>query len=114
MGGGADKARGKALGNRNLASVRAESNRAVKEAADRHAALVPPHILPLRERGLSLRAIAAELTRLGVPTPRGGQWFAVQVSDAAWTKARFWRAKAGFWPNEAGRAAKIGAFIGRP
>jgi hypothetical protein len=36
-------------------------------------------IKPLVERGLSLRAIAAELTPRGVKTARGGRW---QVADA--------------------------------
>jgi hypothetical protein len=35
----------------------------------------------LHEQGLSLRAIARELTSRGVPTARGGQWYAVQVAD---------------------------------
>ena len=47
----------------------------------RDVALVLPHILPLHEQGLSLRAIARELTTRGVPTARGGQWYAVQVAD---------------------------------
>ena len=37
--------------------------------------------LPLRERGLSLRAIAAELTAKGVKTARGGRWQAEQVAE---------------------------------
>jgi hypothetical protein len=35
----------------------------------------------LHEKGLSLRAIARELTARGVPTARGGQWYAVHVAD---------------------------------
>jgi hypothetical protein len=35
----------------------------------------------LHEQGLSLRVIARELTARGVPTARGGQWYAVQVAD---------------------------------
>ena len=67
----AAKARGTRLGNPRLAEARAQSNRATRDAADRHAALVLPHILPLRERGMSLRQIAAELTARRVPTPQG-------------------------------------------
>jgi DNA invertase Pin-like site-specific DNA recombinase len=77
----AAKARGVTLGNPRLAEARARAHKELIEAAERHAALVLPHILPLHEQGLSLRAIARELTTRGVPTARGGQWYAVQVAD---------------------------------
>ena len=77
----AAKARGVTLGNPRLAEARARAHKELIEAAERHAALVSPHILPLHERGLSLRAIARELTARGVPTARGGQWYAVHVAD---------------------------------
>ena len=77
----AAKARGVTLGNPRLAEARARANKETIEAAERYAALVLPHILPLAEQGLSLRAIARELTARGVPTARGGQWYAVQVAD---------------------------------
>ena len=77
----AAKARGVTLGNPRLAEARARAHKELIEAAERHAALVLPHILPLHEKGLSLRAIARELTARGVPTARGGQWYAVHVAD---------------------------------
>jgi hypothetical protein len=49
--------------------------------AERQAALALPYILPLHEQGVSLRAIARELTARGVPTTLGGTWHAVQVAD---------------------------------
>jgi len=77
----AAKARGVTLGNPRLAEARARANKETIEAAERYAALVLPHILPLAEQGLSLRAMARELTARAVPTARGGQWYAVQVAD---------------------------------
>jgi DNA invertase Pin-like site-specific DNA recombinase len=77
----AAKARGVRLGNPRLAEVRDRVNRNLVEAAERQAALVLPVVKPLLEQGMSLRAIARELAARGVPTARGGQWSAVQVSD---------------------------------
>ena len=50
--------------------------------ADAHAAKLAPTIKKLRARGATtLRAIAAELNALGIPTPRGrGRWQAPQVA----------------------------------
>lgn len=48
--------------------------------ADAHAAKLAPTIKKLRARGATLRAIAAVLNELGVPTASGrGEWQAVQV-----------------------------------
>jgi DNA invertase Pin-like site-specific DNA recombinase len=77
----AAKARGVKLGNPRLAEARARANKGAAEAAERHATLTLPHILPLLAEGKSLRAIARELTARRVPTARGGQWHAVQVAD---------------------------------
>ena len=77
----AAKARGVKLGNPRLEEARAPRMRANAEEAARQAALALPVIKPLYEQGLSLRAIARELVARGVPTARGGQWSAVQVSD---------------------------------
>jgi DNA invertase Pin-like site-specific DNA recombinase len=77
----AAKARGVQLGNPRLAEARAPRMRANAEEAARQTALVMPLIKPLVEQGMSLRAIARELEARGVPTARGGQWSAVQVSD---------------------------------
>lgn len=49
------------------------------EKAAAFAADLPPLITQLEAQGLSLRAIAAELTRQGVTTPRGSTWTAPGV-----------------------------------
>ena len=77
----AAKARGVKLGNPRLEEARAPRMRANAEEAARQTALALPVIKPLYEQGLSMRAIARELAARGVPTARGGQWSAVQVSD---------------------------------
>jgi DNA invertase Pin-like site-specific DNA recombinase len=77
----AAKARGVKLGNPRLEEARAPRMRANAEEAARQTALVLPLIKPLCEQGLSLRAIARELSARGVPTARGGQWSAVQVRN---------------------------------
>jgi DNA invertase Pin-like site-specific DNA recombinase len=77
----AAKTRGVKLGNPRLEEARASANEAMAAEAERQAALVLPHILPLYENGASLRAIARELAARGVPTARGGKWHAVQVAD---------------------------------
>jgi hypothetical protein len=66
----AAKARGVRLGNPRLAEARAVGNKAMAEEAERQAALVLPHILPLDEQGMSLRAIARELAARGVHSAR--------------------------------------------
>lgn len=85
----AAKARGKVLGGfRGVAPTEAHREAAVaasvasrKDAAERRAADVLPTIRELQAAGTtSLGGIARELTRRGVPTPRGaGEWQAVQV-----------------------------------
>ena len=45
-----------------------------KAEARRRAAELAPVLRDLRRQGLSLRGMAAELTKLRVPTPRGGAW----------------------------------------
>jgi DNA invertase Pin-like site-specific DNA recombinase len=77
----AAKARGVKLGNPRLEEARAPRMRANAEEAARQVALALPVIKPLFDQGLSLRAIPRELAARGVPTARGGQWSAVQVSD---------------------------------
>jgi DNA invertase Pin-like site-specific DNA recombinase len=71
----AAKARGVKLGNPRLEVAHAQ-NRAV---ADAFAAKVKPMIEALRAEGMTLRAIAARLTELGVETARGGKWEATQA-----------------------------------
>ena len=71
----AAKARGVKLGNPHIEVAHAKS----RAAADAFAAQVRPMITALRAEGLTLRAIAARLTELGVETARGGKWEATQV-----------------------------------
>jgi DNA invertase Pin-like site-specific DNA recombinase len=79
----AAKARGTKLGNPDMDRLRSLGVKAVKAEADRHADEVRPVIEAIRARGAkSLRAIAAELTRMRIPTARGGaEWSAQQVSN---------------------------------
>ncbi len=80
------KARGRKLGG-NRGGFRAIRDRghaasvAVRSAkADKRAADLVPMIRELQSSGASLHAIAAELTRRGIETPRkSGSWKAVQV-----------------------------------
>jgi DNA invertase Pin-like site-specific DNA recombinase len=81
----AAKVRGVRLGNpanlRDRPKGAARSAVVRRERAERRAADLRPMIEAIQAReATSLRAIAAELTRRGIPTPRGtGVWQAVQV-----------------------------------
>ncbi len=69
------------IGGRNSAPV----NRAL---ADDHYSPILPTVSDLRRQGLSLRAIARELERRGLPTRHGfGRWHARQVARIL-TRAR--------------------------
>jgi DNA invertase Pin-like site-specific DNA recombinase len=75
----AAKARGVKLGSPDLTEARrisAERRHADTLAFD---AKVLPLIKPMRERGMSLQAIATELNRLGIKTHKGCDWMAAQV-----------------------------------
>jgi len=50
-----------------------------QQHADAFAAGISPMVAEMRERGLSLRQIGAELTERGIRTPRGGVWAAAAV-----------------------------------
>ena len=74
----AAKARGVQLGRAgfaNLAPVIAKRQR----DADQYARKVRSVLLGLKARGLSQRAIAAELNALGIAPPRGGEWHLATV-----------------------------------
>ncbi|MBY3137321.1 recombinase family protein [Rhizobium laguerreae] len=76
----AAKERGKVLGGFRGVKVDPELGRAAKAAkASDFALQVAPIARELQADGASLRAVAAELTSRGIPTPRGGDWSAVQV-----------------------------------
>ncbi|CAO3350662.1 recombinase family protein [Azospirillum melinis] len=81
----AAKQRGKRLGNSNLqapAGVHAIGTAAIKEKADRDAADRVEIIRAIQAEGIhqSMNAIAGELNRRGITTPRGGRWQATTVS----------------------------------
>jgi DNA invertase Pin-like site-specific DNA recombinase len=74
------KAKGAKLGNlTNLAAAGRKGQRANRAKAEAFATKVLPTIQKLRERGKTLREIAAELNDLGVRTARGGKWYAATV-----------------------------------
>jgi DNA invertase Pin-like site-specific DNA recombinase len=78
----AAKARGVKLGGPKLASARKQAVKALKLAADRHAANVIPVIHEVRRAGATtLREIAQALNARGISTPRGGQWHATSVRN---------------------------------
>jgi DNA invertase Pin-like site-specific DNA recombinase len=79
----AAKARGKALGGWRGGPIvdprlGAEAQR---RAAEEFAASVGPTVKSLRQQGLSLRQVGAELTRKGILTRRGGAWSAAAVRE---------------------------------
>lgn len=74
----AAKARGVKLGGSrpHLSGLNATKKRQAQETADRVASLV----VPLRQKGASLREVAAALNGAGVKTQRGCDWSATQVA----------------------------------
>lgn len=78
----AAKARGVTLGNPKLHVARRGAVEAVKSEADRYAANVLPIIREAQKAGAStLRQIADALNARGIPTARGGQWYAQSVAN---------------------------------
>ncbi|WP_281983400.1 recombinase family protein [Thalassorhabdomicrobium marinisediminis] len=71
------KTRGVKLGG--LRDKTGRRNVAVQQEARRRAEKVAALVVPMRDQGASLRAIADALNSSGVPTARGGQWQASQV-----------------------------------
>lgn len=71
------KRRGTKLGG--LRDATMKRNDAVKANAQRRAEKVEGIIVPLRDAGKTLRAIADELNKAGIPTARGGSWQSSQV-----------------------------------
>jgi len=72
------KARGVKLGG--LRPGTEARNAALRDAATKRAERVRAIVLPLRERGATLRDIADALNGSNVPTPRGGLWHAGSVN----------------------------------
>lgn len=78
----AAKARGVTLGNPKLHVARKGAVEAVKSEADRFAANVLPIIREAQKAGAStLRQLADALNARGIPTARGGQWYAQSVAN---------------------------------
>ena len=79
----AAKAKGVKLGNPNLDKARGHAVAALKAEADRAAGNVLPIIAEIQKSGAkTLRDIAGALNARGVPTPRGGLWYAASVRNA--------------------------------
>src|ERR1700694_6325784 len=78
----AAKARGAALGNPKLHVARSSAVSAVKAEADRYAANILPIIREAQKAGATtLREIAQALNARGIPTARGGQWYAQSIAN---------------------------------
>jgi DNA invertase Pin-like site-specific DNA recombinase len=78
----AAKARGVTLGNPTLQKARKTAVEAVQAEADRFAANILPVIREAQKAGAStLREIADALNARGIPTARGGQWYAQSVAN---------------------------------
>src|ERR1700733_13092515 len=78
----AAKAKGVKLGNPKIAAAQGAAVVAVKAEADRAASNVLPIISEIRKSGaMSLRAIAEAVNARGIPSPRGGRWYAMSVRN---------------------------------
>lgn len=71
------KARGTKLGG--LRDKTMKRNAVLKAKAEERARKLESIVMPMRERGASLREIAAGLNDAGIKTARGGEWQAQQV-----------------------------------
>lgn len=77
------KAAGRKLGAPDLTAATERSGEVVSFKADRFAEKVLPVIDNLRRKGLvTYREIANALNEMGIPTARGGEWFASTVRNA--------------------------------
>ena len=78
----AAKAKGVKLGNPKIEAAREHAVVAIKAEADSAAGNVLPLIAEIRRSGATtLRAIADALNARGVPTRRGGRWYAASVRN---------------------------------
>ncbi len=79
----AAKARGVKLGGPKLRIARKNAVASIKANADRQAANVLPIIREIQKTGAStLRNVADALNARGIPTARGGKWYAASVRNA--------------------------------
>lgn len=74
----AAKARGRVLGSKGIDNLRPNIEER-QQAADAFAERLRHMMHAMEGRGLSQRAMAAELNQLGIKTPRGGLWSLYQV-----------------------------------
>jgi DNA invertase Pin-like site-specific DNA recombinase len=78
----AAKARGVKLGGPKLTLARRNALASIKANADRQAANVLPVIREVQRTGaVTLRDLADALNARGIPTPRGGKWYATSVRN---------------------------------
>ena len=78
----AAKERGVVLGNPHLDKARPKAWKANRDQAQRRAEAVLPLIHGIKSAGItSLAGIANALNARGVPTPRGGDWYATSVKN---------------------------------
>ena len=85
----AAKARGVVLGNPNGAAALLRAGKgnkaaigAVQGLADRHATLLAPEVLELKQEGMkSFRELAAGMNARSLKTPRGGKWHPASVRN---------------------------------
>ncbi len=73
----AAKARGTKLGGLRAGTI--QRNAASRAMADNYAQRVSSVVVPLRNAGASLRAIADAMNKAAIATPRGGKWGPSQV-----------------------------------
>jgi DNA invertase Pin-like site-specific DNA recombinase len=78
----AAKARGVKLGGPKLTLARRNALASIKANADRQAANVLPVIREVQRTGaVTLRDLADALNARGIPTARGGKWYAISVRN---------------------------------
>jgi len=78
----AARKRGVELGNPKIGRAQKKAVASIKTIADQHAANVIPIIQKIERAGVnSLRDIAEALNARGIPTARGGKWYATTVSN---------------------------------
>jgi len=79
----AAKARGVKLGSPTLDYARDKAVSRIKMNADQHASNVWPLIRDIQRAGATtLRQVAEALNARGIPTPRGGRWYATSVKNS--------------------------------
>jgi recombinase len=70
------------LGSPKLSKARESALTTIKASADQHAANILPIIREAQKAGATtLRAVADALNARGIPTPRGGAWYAMSVKN---------------------------------